>query len=209
MQNDSIRQSCSSCTQRGRINAENLHPKGFCKRRERIGYPYLTKLHAKGIRATFDARTGLIEGFTVVDGNHDVAPLHRAPWVGTDEIMPEDAPPLMATLGGDFFCSPFCATENGSPFHGWPPNSPWDIVLSEESHLRAVLRKSVSNATLVKRLALMDDHPFVYQQHTFVGGHGQVSFANHANVSVPNGALIRVSPKGDMGDSSRSTRERP
>ncbi len=155
----------------------------------------MSKIQANGIHATFDARTGLLECFTVSDGSQEVAPLHRAPWVETDEAMPEDAPPLMATLGGDFFCSPFAATEGGSPFHGWPPNSSWDVVAAKDSYLRAVLGRPVSNATLVKELSLRDGHPFVYQRHTFIGGQGRLSFANHANVSVPNGALIRVSPK--------------
>lgn len=155
----------------------------------------MTELRAGGIRAVFDARTGLLESFAVTERGQTIAPLHRAPWVGSGETMPADAPPLMTTLGGDFFCAPFAATEGDSPFHGWPPNSPWEIVASKDCLLRAVLKRSVLNAALVKELALKDGHPFVYQRHAFIGGEGRVSFSNHANVSVKNGAFIRVSPK--------------
>ncbi len=121
--------------------------------------------------------------------------MHRAPWIDTDETMPPGAPPRMATLGGDFFCAPFCATEDDSPLHGWPPNSHWQFVASSEFQLCAVLLRPVSKATLIKELILRDGHPFVYQRHIFVGGEGSISFANHANVSVKNGAFIRASLK--------------
>lgn len=153
------------------------------------------EIRAEGLRFGFDARTGLLDGFTVTDGGREVAPLHRAPWVGTGEAMPEDAPPLMATLGGDFFCAPFAAREGDSPLHGWPANSPWTVVLSHGGTLRAVLERPVMGATLVKELAVRDGHPFVYQRHVFVGGEGRVAVANHANLSLPRGGLIRTSPK--------------
>jgi hypothetical protein len=155
----------------------------------------MTGITAAGIGAEFDARTGLLASFTVEDGDGEITPLHRAPWVGTAEAMPPDAAPHMATLGGDFFCAPFAASEAGSPLHGWPANTPWTVVADGGRLLRAVLNRPVFGATLVKELALADGHPFVYQRHVFVGGEGRVTFANHANVSVKGGAHIRTSPK--------------
>ena len=155
----------------------------------------MTEIAADGIRFGFDARTGLLDGFVVTDGGVEVAPLHRAPWVGTGETMPPDAAPLMATLGGDFFCAPFASSENGSPLHGWPPNAPWTVVARDGGTLRAVLGRPVFGATLVKELSVRDGHPFVYQRHVFVGGEGRVAVANHANVSVKSGGIIRTSPK--------------
>jgi hypothetical protein len=61
--------------------------------------------------------------------------------------------------------------------------------------VRAVLEHSVQGATLVKELGVEDRHPFVYQRHIFIGGSGRITFANHANVSVLNGGLIRTSRK--------------
>jgi hypothetical protein len=100
----------------------------------------------------------------------------------------------MATLGGDFFCAPFASSEDGSPLHGWPPNTAWTVVAQGDGLLRAVLGRPVFGATLVKELAVRDGQPFVYQRHVFVGGEGRVAVANHANVSVRNGAIIRTSP---------------
>lgn len=155
----------------------------------------MTGIHADGICAGFDARTGLLDGFAVTDEGREVAPLHRAPWVGTDEVMPPDAAPLMATLGGDFFCSPFSGSEEGSPLHGWPANTPWHVVREDAEVLRAVLARPVFGATLVKEVSVAAGHPFVYQRHVYVGGQGRVSFANHANVSLTGGGIIRTSAK--------------
>ena len=155
----------------------------------------MATLTARGVRLWFDAATGLLERFVVTDGGVAVAPLHRAPWVGTAEVMPPDAAPHMATLGGDFFCAPFAASESGSPLHGWPANSPWRPSLRGAGILRAVLEKPVHGAVLVKELMLRDDHPFVYARHVFRGGSGRVAVANHANVSLRSGGCIRTSPK--------------
>lgn len=149
---------------------------------------------AKGITLHFDAATGLLERFAVTDGGHEIAPLHRAPWVGTGEEMPPDAEPLMAKLGGDFFCAPFAASAEGSPMHGWSANTPWEVEAAP-SGIVATLQRPVMGARLTKHLTLRDGHPFVYQRHVFEGGEGRITAANHANISVPNGALIRTSPK--------------
>jgi hypothetical protein len=155
----------------------------------------MTDLHAQGIRLVFDARTGLLDSFAVTDGGREVAPLHRAPWVGTDEAMPPDAAPLMARLGGDFFCAPFGGSEGDSPLHGWPPNTPWTIAAQDGRVLQARLDRTVFGAELTKHLSLRDGHPFVYQSHAFTGGTCRVSVANHANVSLRSGGILRTSRK--------------
>ena len=104
---------------------------------------------AQGISFDFDASTGLLDGFTVADGGQQITPLHRAPWVGADEALPEGIAPHLITLGGDFFCAPFARSDDGSPMHGWPPNSAWTVVAREPGLLRAVLQHTVSGATLV------------------------------------------------------------
>ena len=154
----------------------------------------MTDLAAKGIRLAFLADLGLIEGFAVTDGGRDIAPLHRAPWVGSGEAMPDGAAPHIAHLGGDFFCAPFGGREDGSPMHGWPANGAWTAE-AEGSTLHATLDRTVQGARLTKTLLLRDDHPFVYQTHVFEGGSGEIAVANHANVSLPNGGLIATSPK--------------
>ncbi len=150
---------------------------------------------AQGIGAVFWPETGLLEQFTVQDGGRAIAPLHRAPWVDTGEPMPEGAAPHMARLGGDFFCAPFAGREDGSALHGWPANAPWTVVSAAAGMLVARLDRSVQGAALTKTLRLRDGHPFVYQSHRFDGGAGRIPVANHANVSVRDGALIRTSAK--------------
>jgi hypothetical protein len=155
----------------------------------------MINIRAEGIRFGFDARTGLLDGFAIEDEGRDVAPLHRAPWVGRNEELPPDIAPHVATLGGDFFCAPFSGSENGSPLHGWTANSPWHVVEQEEGRLRAKLKKTVHGAVVTKELEIKDGHPFVYQRHIFTGGNGSLPVSNHANVSLPRGGLIRFSPK--------------
>lgn len=152
-------------------------------------------LSAQGITLHFDAALGLLDGFTVTDDGKRISPLHRAPWVGTDEAMPPGEAPLMRKLGGDFFCAPFGLSEADSPLHGWPPNSAWDIAQIAAGHLTAVLRRKPQGATLTKELTLRDASPFVYQCHRFTDGAGTITASNHANVSVPTGAIITTSPK--------------
>lgn len=150
---------------------------------------------AEGIAFGFRAETGLLDGFNVTDEGREIAPLHRAPWVDSGEVMPESEPPLIARLGGDFFCAPFAASAEGSPMHGWPANSSWRVSQAEDGVLEAELERQVLGATVRKRLVVRDGHPFVYQSHRFSGGKGRLTFANHANVSVKNGAFIRTSLK--------------
>ena len=153
------------------------------------------RIAASGVAFEFDAGVGRLDALTIDDCGSVVAPLHRAPWVGTGESMPEGEAPLMAGLGGDFFCAPFAASEDGAPLHGWPPNAPWDVTDAGAGLVRAVLSRRARGATLTKTLRLRDGHPFVYQTHAFEGGTGRIAVANHANVSVAGGALIRTSPK--------------
>lgn len=155
----------------------------------------MTRIAARGIRFEFDARSGKLDSFTVEEQGCQIAPLHRAPWVGTDRDMPSDTAPVIRTLGGDFFCAPFAQSEAGSALHGWPANMAWDVVALTSSAMRACLPRPVFGATLVKEFSVRDDHPFVYQRHLIIGGEGRLPVANHANVALPNGGLIRTSGK--------------
>ena len=155
----------------------------------------MIELTSNTVRLSFDPGLGMIESFQVADGETSIAPLHRAPWAGTNEKLPEDAAPHLLKLGGDFFCAPFGSTEGNSPIHGWPCNSPWSLKECTDQNLRAELDKPVFGAKLCKEITLRDGHPFVYQRHTFIGGKGSVPVSNHANVSLPNGGVIRTSPK--------------
>ena len=157
--------------------------------------PDMVTLKAKGIDLCFDPQIGMIAQFSVSDGRQKIAPLHRAPWVGSDETMPADAAPHLAKLGGDFFCAPFAGCAEGSPLHGWTANSEWQVVSCHTARLEARLARAVFGGAVTKTLTLRDGHPFVYQSHVFSGCTGEVSMANHANLSLPDGGLIATSPK--------------
>ena len=154
----------------------------------------MIRIAAEGIAATFDPDIGMIAGAEFREGGRCLAPFHAAPWVGAREPLPEDIAPHLARLGGDFFCAPFAAVDGASPLHGWPANASWTVDLRPDG-LAAVLDRPVMGARLTKTVQLRDGHPFLYQRHVFEGGDGAVSVANHANIAVPEGALISTSRK--------------
>ena len=87
----------------------------------------MIELMAEGISLRFDPSIGQIVDFTVTDGGRSISPLHKAPWVDSDEEFPDGMPPHLKTLGGDFFCAPFGQETEDMPLHGWPANSKWLI----------------------------------------------------------------------------------
>jgi hypothetical protein len=155
----------------------------------------MIEVQAAGVRFGFDPEGGLLCDLRVENEGREVAPFHRAPWVGSGEALPADIAPHLAKLQGDFFCAPFAGREAGSHLHGWTANGHWEVVLASAGLLRAALAQPVLGATVVKELRVEDDQPFVYQRHVFVGGDGRIPVANHANLTLPNGALIRTSAK--------------
>jgi hypothetical protein len=155
----------------------------------------LEPLRAAGIRLTFDPEGGILHDLVVEDEGHKIAPLHRAPWAGTGEPMPEGSGITLGKLCGDWFCAPFGARDEGSPLHGWTAGGVWDVVHQGPGRLRAVLDRPVRGATVLKELSVEDGQPFAYQRHLFVGGAGRLPVANHANVSLPRGGIIRTSLK--------------
>ncbi len=147
---------------------------------------------AAGIGFTFDPVGGFLRDLRVTNGDRILAPLHTAPWVTAAEPT-EGLPVHLARLAGDFFCAPFARADGASTMHGWPANGHWTIQQGPE--FRAVLDHPVLGATLVKSLTLLDNHPFVYQRHSFIGGQGTTSVANHAMIALPGGGTLRFSPK--------------
>lgn len=157
------------------------------------------EIEAKGIRTRVELLFGMISGFTVERDGREVSMLHAVPWLG--EKMPDDAAPHLGGLAGDFFCAPFGdASADGAPGHGWPANTNWTHLGTERKDGETVARFRLDckamGADLVKELRLVDGHPFLYQRHIFTGGHADnMSVANHAMVSLPNGGQLSFSPK--------------
>jgi hypothetical protein len=149
------------------------------------------RIIAHGIHFDFLPRGGVLDALSVSDGGKTIAPLHRAPWAEAE--VPPDAPPHQRWLAGDFLAAPMGASDQG--LHGLPANGDWQVLPSAPGTLRAVLSGAVQGATVVKELSVEDDHPFLYQRHLFIGGTGALPVANHAMVSVPNGAKLSFSRK--------------
>lgn len=149
------------------------------------------RISATGISFDFLPPGGVLDGLSVTDAGQVITPLHRAPWTRAE--VPANAPPHQLWLAGDFLAAPMGALD--PDLHGLPANGDWQVVPSAPGTLRAVLAGQVRGATVVKELSVTDDHPFVYQRHLFIGGSGSLPVANHAMVSVPNGAKLSFSRK--------------
>ena len=148
---------------------------------------------APGIRFRFQPEGGFLTDLVISDHGRQIAPLYRAPWLA--ETLPADMPTHLRFLQGDFFCAPFCGHSDGSDFHGWPANGTWQVGDSRPGTVAADLPQSVKSARISKLLEVDAGHPWVYQTHRLTGGTGQLPVANHAMVALPNGGLIRTSPK--------------
>ena len=158
-------------------------------------------IEAKGISVAVDLAVGHLADMVVEAGGRRLRPLHRAPWIDEPRgTLPADLPDGVLRLSGDFLCAPFSVADvEKAPLHGWPANSPWDLMESAalESGWRARfrLRRTVMGAAVDKTLTLRDGHPFLYQEHAFTGGAGAISVAHHAMTVMREGGRLALSPK--------------
>ncbi|MFB9978074.1 hypothetical protein ACFSQQ_33405 [Mesorhizobium kowhaii] len=161
----------------------------------------ISTIKAKGISVSLDLTVGHIADMVVDSDGRQLRPLHRAPWIDEPrETLPKDLPEGTVRLSGDFLCAPFSRSDvEDAPLHGWPANSAWDVAESAATNdsWRAVfrLRHRVMGATVDKILTLRDDHPFLYQEHVFSGGHGAISVAHHPMTAMTGGGRLAFSPK--------------
>ncbi len=156
-------------------------------------------ISAGGISVTIDLTVGHIADFAVQAGDRTLRPLHRAPWIDETDL-PADISPGLARLSGDFLCAPFSRNDiEEAPGHGWPGNSPWSVVesaaLAGGWRTRLRLDRKVMGATIEKVLTLRDGHPFLYQEHLFIGGEGELSMSHHVMGAMADGGRLAFSPK--------------
>ena len=161
----------------------------------------LHHLELDPVSLSIDLSVGHIAKLRIRDGDQTLLPLHKAPWVGSVETeFPADTAPNVRRLSGDFLCAPFGRNDVvPAPSHGWPANSRWDHLETavDEDSLTAVfrLRETVMGASVEKHVTLKSGHPFVYQEHRFVGGQGAVSAAHHVMVHMADGGDLAFSRK--------------
>lgn len=155
---------------------------------------------AAGISVSVDLTVGHIAALEIEREGRRLAPLHRAPWVDEPDTWPADIAAGLARLSGDFLCAPFSANDiDPAPGHGWPGNSRWEVVDSApveggwRAHLR--LARPVMGAVVEKLLTLRDGHPFLYQEHAFIGGEGRLPAAHHPMTRMAGRGSLSFSPK--------------
>lgn len=158
------------------------------------------EIRADGISLAFRPESGIIDDLVInCEGAKDLRPLHRAPWLGTGETLPDEVALVEQRLAGDFFCAPFGKTSPDIPIHGWAANGTWEKA-NERSANGAVtatyqLHESIEGARLTKHLTLRPGHPVVYQSHVFEGGSGTMPVAHHAMLHLPGTARLSFSSK--------------
>jgi len=157
------------------------------------------EISARGISVAIDLSVGHISDFAVEAAGKMLRPLHRAPWID-EPNLPEGIAEGLARLSGDFLCAPFSKNDvEEAPGHGWPGNSRWSVASTAASAdgWEAVLRldRKVMGAVVEKRLKLRDGHPFLYQEHRFIGGRGELPAAHHVMAVMSNGGRMAFSPK--------------
>lgn len=159
----------------------------------------LLSLAAKGISVAIDLSVGHIADFAVEADGRVLRPLHRAPWINEPDL-PQDIAPGLAKLSGDFLCAPFSRSDiEEAPGHGWPGNSAWSVIANAATpdgwRVELRLDRKVMGATVEKILTLRNGHPFLYQEHRFIGGQGELPAAHHVMGVMSNGGRLSFSPK--------------
>jgi hypothetical protein len=158
-------------------------------------------IRAKGISVSIDCGVGHLADLAIETEGRTLRPLHRAPWLDEPpESLPPGLPDGVTRLSGDFLCAPFSAADvETAPLHGWTANSAWDLVEEEAidagRRARFRLKRPVMDATVEKILTLRDGHPFLYQEHAFIGGAGAIPVAHHAMTVMREGGILSFSPK--------------
>lgn len=158
------------------------------------------RLEVAGVSLVLDLVNGHIAALDVEGQGRVLRPLHRAPWIDSGEALPDGIPSGLSRLSGDFFCAPFSRNDiEEAPGHGWPANAPWSLLADErlDDGRRATfqLSRPVFGATVEKVLTLRDGHPFIYQEHRFLGGQGGISVSHHLMTQMQAGGLLAFSPK--------------
>lgn len=170
------------------------------------------RLSVDGISLAIERHGGMLADLVIERDGRRLTPLHRAPWVGDADEVPQDAPPHLAVLEGDFFCAPFGRTDDPAiPPHGWPANGHWqldgiDIDSDGARTGRFELVERVARAVVSKEVTIRPGHPVVYQRHLLRGGSGRIPIAHHAMIRVPGGARLSFSPK-DFGATPTTPQE--
>ncbi len=129
-----------------------------------------------------------------------VSPMHVAPWA--NERLPDEIPPMLRWLRGDFFCAPFGESDlipeetrpHGTTANGrWSPSGPADPEGGSALTLELELEGQVMGAQVTKRVAVRQGQAIVYQEHVFHGGSGRLPVGHHAMLHASEPLLLGFS----------------
>jgi hypothetical protein len=121
-----------------------------------------------------------------------IEPYHIAPWA--EEVVPDDTPPMLRALRGDFFCSAFGGNEQAFrgkqlPPHGESANRKWQPIAREETRAGCWMQLEVDlplqGGVCKATTALLNDHSVIYQRHDLTGLQGALNPAHHATLQFP------------------------
>ena len=137
-------------------------------------------------------------------GDHVLKPFAVCPWA--EEEFPEDLPPMLRVLRGDFFCMPFGANtvpfrDEHHPPHGETSNSVWTFDSIHQgigvSTWRFHLDTTVRTGRIDKYITLREDHHAIYIRHQVSGVDGPMNLGHHAMLKFPDepaSGIIATSP---------------
>ena len=131
----------------------------------------------------------------VLPGGRQVSPMHTAPWA--DEPLPEDTPPILRVLRGDFFCAPFGSSDlipGETRVHGLAASGNWRLTGTTGSTVDAVLDGEVLGATVAKHVEVRSGEAVVYQRHRLTGGSGRLPIGHHAMLRAESPLQLAFSP---------------
>jgi hypothetical protein len=128
-------------------------------------------------------------------GGRKVSPMHVAPWA--NETLPDDTPPILQVLRGDFFCAPFGSSDlipGETRVHGLPASGIWEPVEESGNAVSLMLDGTVMGATVVKHVEVRPGEAVVYQRHTLSGGSGRLPVGYHAMLRADTPLQLAFSP---------------
>ena len=155
-----------------------------------FGAPSYT-VRSDKVQAYISVLCGHLTG-TFTHGKREFFPYFVSPW--WNEALPDDMPPTMRLLRGDYFCFPFGINAEAykgvqHPLHGKTANNCWDFVEVNRSESRTVIRLatdlSPAEGRVEKIVTLRDGQPIIYCNHKVIGFSGRSSFGNHPNIQCP------------------------
>ena len=126
------------------------------------------------------------------DNSSSIRPYAAAPWA--DAAQPDNVPPVIANMRGDWFCSAFGENVEPSRGHQLPPhgetaNRRWRYVEGEQTDsgcwLRLEVELPLQGGRCEATTAIVNDESVIYQIHRLDRLTGPINPGHHATLLFP------------------------